>query len=158
MDSSVRFVTSELDSALDYSRRNSVLFFTIARTASIAQHTDHQMMQYLQEDTCKFRYFSAIRAGFLLFYYDDVTNILIDAWAACALNENCMCPPGSATKLLCKVSNKADGNCHRFDQSMMSILLRRLYHDQKDYPLVDTPFRVYEVHRGERVQYFKTLL
>lgn len=154
MDSSVRFRTDDLDRAINYSKENSFLFFTYSVAFAVAQHTDIQTMDYLREDRCKFRHFGEIEATFVLFHFDDVTKTLVDAWAACALTEACMCPPGTAGKLGCNVHNKVDGRCHRFDQAVLSVLLRRLYHKQNDYPLVDEPFTIHHIKRGNSVKFF----
>lgn len=154
MDSSVRFTTNQLDRALDYSRVNSHLFFTYDVVLSIAEQTDIQTMKYLGEDTCKYRYYGEVEATFLLFYSDHVIDILIDQWAACALNEACMAPPGTRKKLSCSTKKKWDGRCHRFDQSVIGILLRRLYHEQNDYPMIDKPLHIHVIKRGESVSYF----
>ena len=158
MDSSVRFVTSDLDSAIQYSRDNSFLFFTYDPVLSVAYQTDVQTMNYLHEDPCKFRPFGEIEATFVLFHYDDITSVLVEAWCACALSQNCIAPPGTDSKLSCNVRNLKDGRCHRFDQAVLSMLLRRLYHAQNDYPLVETPFSIHVIKRGNRVNYFKQLV
>lgn len=154
MDSSVRFVTSDLDRALKYSQDNSILFFTYDVIFSVAQHSDVQTMQYLGEDTCKFRHFGEIEATFVLFHYDNVTDIVVDQWVSCALNNQCMAPPGTDKKLSCSPAVKHDGRCHRFDQAVLGILLRRLYHEKNDYPLVSDPFHIHEIMRGQSVSFF----
>ncbi|XP_060607945.1 uncharacterized protein LOC132760071 [Ruditapes philippinarum] len=153
-DSSVRYVTSDVDRALTYSKNNSVLFFTYGVVFSVAQHTDVQTMEYLKEDRCKFRHFGEVEATFVLFHFDDVTHTVVDVWAACALNENCIAPEGTHLKLSCRISKTSDGRCHRFDQAVLSILLRRLYHEKNDYPLVSTPFHIHEIKRGNAISYF----
>lgn len=154
MDSSVRFITSDLDLALNYSRDNSVLFFTYGVVFAVAQHTSVQTMQYLGEDRCKFRHFGEVEATFVLFHFDRVTDIVIDRWASCALNEDCIAPAGTEHKLTCNTNNKKDGRCHRFDQAVLSILLRRLYHEKNNYPLVTNPFHIHTIRRGQFVSYF----
>ncbi|XP_060568726.1 uncharacterized protein LOC132727312 [Ruditapes philippinarum] len=153
-DSSVRYVTSDVDRALTYSKDNSILFFTYGVVFSVAQHTDIQTMEYLKEDRCKFRHFGEVEATFVLFHFDDVTHTIVDTWAACAVNKNCIAPQGTNRKLSCRISNKSDGRCHRFDQAVLSILLRRLYHAKNDYPLVSTPFHIHEIKRGNAISYF----
>lgn len=153
-DSSVRFTTDDLDRALDYTRKNSFLIFTYAPVFAVAFHTDAQTMKYLGEDPCKFRHFGENEATFVLFHYDEISRELVKAWAACALNEDCMCPAGTSGKLSCNAHIEHDGRCHRFDQAVLSILFRRLYHDINDYPLVDAPFRIHKIMRGNSVSYF----
>ena len=153
-DSSVRFITSELDRALDYSWKNSFLIFSYAPVFAVAFHTDKQTMKYLGEDSCKFRHFGENEATFVLFHFDEISRVFVEAWAACALNEQCMSPNGTASKLHCNAHNEWDGRCHRFDQAVLSILFRRLYHDINDYPLVEVPFKIHAIKRGNTVHYF----
>ena len=155
-DGSVRFTTGNLDDALEYSRKNSILAFTYGPELAIAAHTDTRTMKYLGEDPCKFRYFGENEAGFLLFHYDEISRNLLNAWVACALNEQCMCPDGTEYKRMCRREIK-DGICHRYDQSVFSILFRRLYHEQNDYPLVKTPLNIHEVRRKNSLKHFPVI-
>lgn len=155
-DSSVRFITDDLDRALDYSRDNSFLIFTYAPILAVAFQTDPQTMQYFGEDPCKYRHFGENEATFVLFHYDEISRALVNAWAACALNEECMCPKGTESKLGCNARREVDGRCHRFDQAVLSILFRRLYHDINDYPLVNVPFKIHIIKRGNSIKYFPT--
>jgi len=109
-------------------------------------------MMYLKEDRCKFRHFGQIEAGFVLYHFDDVTKSVVDAWSACALNEKCIAP--ARAKIICNPGITRDGSCHRFDQSALSIILRRVFHLCNDYPLVKEPFRIHEIRRGEETDFF----
>jgi len=150
-DSSARFRSPDLQTALQYSRDHSVLYFTYGRTLSIARHTSNHTMRFLGEDYCKFRHFGEVEASFVLFHLDDVTQTLVQVWSACAMQEECMAP--TRARLACR-SVDVDGFCHRFDQSVLSIMLRRLFHRQHDYPAVDTPIRIHELRRGHVVKFF----
>ncbi|KAH3746859.1 hypothetical protein DPMN_181276 [Dreissena polymorpha] len=152
MDSSARITSGDLDQALKYSRKHSVLHFTYGPSLSIARHTDARTMQYLGEDVCKFRHFGEIEAGFVLYYFDDVTKTVVDVWGACALDRNCIAPPRA--KYYCNPMVNTDGQCHRFDQSVLSIILRRLFHKCNDNPIIEHPMGIHEIRRGERVSFF----
>ena len=155
MDSSARILRNdtELDRALQYSKENSILFFTYGETLAVARHTHNGTMSILEEDYCKFRYFGEIEASFVLFHFDSVSSLVVDKWSACASLDQCMNPRDA--KLSCHhISRPSDGQCHRYDQSVLSILLRRLYHDSNDYPLVSVPIRIHELRRGNVEHYF----
>ncbi|XP_052785372.1 uncharacterized protein LOC128222596 isoform X2 [Mya arenaria] len=152
MDSSARIKTTDIDPALQYSIDNSILFFTYGQILNVARHTDVRTMLYLNEDTCKYRYFGEIEAGFVLFHFDGVTKTIVDSWCACALTEQCISPPGA--KLSCNSHEHKDGECHRFDQSVLSIILRRLFHHCNDYPLVREPLRIHDIRRGKSIRFF----
>ncbi|WAR14931.1 hypothetical protein MAR_005036, partial [Mya arenaria] len=145
-NTSARFLSNDLDVALNYSIRHSILFFTYGESLSIAQHTDTRTMKYLDEDYCKFRYFGEVEASFVLFHLDDVTKFVVTTWSSCALVKECMCPPNA--NLACSSKNSTDGQCHRYDQSVLSIILRRLFHKQNNYPLVEQPIRIHTLKRG----------
>ena len=152
-DTSVRFLTGDLDDALEYSRQYSILSFTYSAKLAIAYHTSKLTMKYLGEDPCKYRYFGENEAGFLLFHYDEISRVLVNTWAACALTKQCMCPFG--TEQMKRCSNVAkDAVCHRFDQSIFSILFRRLYHEQNDYPIVEVPLDIHEINRHSPLRHF----
>ena len=153
-DSSVRFTSPDVEGALDYARNNSFLIFTYHPVFAVAFHTDPNTMGYLGEDPCKFRHFGENEATFVLFHFDEISRVLVKAWAACALEEKCMCPRGTDRKLHCSAGREDDGMCHRFDQAVLSILFRRLYHEENDYPLVDVPFKIHKIMRGNSVKYF----
>ncbi|XP_052236883.1 uncharacterized protein LOC127848454 isoform X3 [Dreissena polymorpha] len=158
MDSSARILRNdtELDRALQYSKENSILFFTYGETLAVARHTHKGTMSILEEDYCKFRYFGEIEASFVLFHFDSVSSLVVDKWSACASLDQCMNPRDA--KLSCHhISRPSDGQCHRYDQSVLSILLRRLYHDSNDYPLVSVPIRIHELRRGSVEHYFSRL-
>ncbi|XP_052761283.1 uncharacterized protein LOC128203782 isoform X2 [Mya arenaria] len=154
-DTSARFLSNDLDVALNYSIRHSILFFTYGESLSIAQHTDTRTMKYLDEDYCKFRYFGEVEASFVLFHLDDVTKFVVTTWSSCALVKECMCPPNA--NLACSSKNSTDGQCHRYDQSVLSIILRRLFHKQNNYPLVEQPIRIHTLKRGNTVKFFPTM-
>lgn len=138
MDTSVRFLTAAIEPAIRQAV-DSGFFFAVSNhptnEISVTQQTDIQTFKFLGEDPCKFRPYSETWATTLMFHYNPISNIVVNAWTACALNRNCIAPAGTERKLVCILSEKYDGRCHRFDQSMISILTRRLYHDHNRYPL-----------------------
>lgn len=154
MDGSTRILTDNLDITLQYSKNNSMLFFSNPSYYNPAYHTHVETMKYLGEDACKFRELGETEAGFNIFRFDLLTNIIVNQWAACALNENCIAPKGSEKMLHCDIRKKQYGRCHRFDQSVLSIILRRLFHDRNDYPLINLRY-IREFKRGENVNYFE---
>lgn len=155
MDSATRITTDRLETALNYSKINSMLFFSNDKSHAVAYHTDPATMNYFAEDACKYRQFGEFEAGFNLYHFDNVTSIVVNQWAACALNEECIAPKGSENKQSCYFWKRYDGRCHRFDQSALSIILRRLFHVRNDYPLVPIDIRTF--HKGETVNYFEEL-
>ena len=152
VDSSVRFITDDLSGPLHYLRNTSSLFFTYSKDLAIAHHTRLETFNYFQEHPCPYSEFGEIEAGNVAFHDSDVSRAIIRKWVSCALIKECIQPRGSLKH--CTDSTQV-GGCHRNDQSALSLILRRLYHEQNDYPLVEKPFRIIEVRRGEAVHYFR---
>ncbi|XP_060584682.1 uncharacterized protein LOC132740733 [Ruditapes philippinarum] len=157
IDISVKLLRVNLDNAINYARKNSMLFFVERKNpkkVSIAKQTDIRTFNYLAEDVCKYRPFGEVWATTVLFYYDHVTKVVVNAWASCALNEACIAPVGE-DKLKCDFLDLSDGRCHRFDQSVLGIIVRRLYHEQNEYPLDKELNSIYYIGRREFVNYFE---
>ncbi|XP_060587677.1 uncharacterized protein LOC132743168 [Ruditapes philippinarum] len=157
IDISVKLITINLDGAINYAKKNSMLFFverSYPRRVSIAKQTDIRTFNYLAEDICKYRSFGEVWATTVVFHYDHITKAVVNAWASCALNEACIAPVGE-DKLKCDFLDISDGRCHRFDQSVLGIILRRLYHEQNEYPLDKKLNNIYFIKRRELVNYLE---
>ncbi|XP_053400744.1 uncharacterized protein LOC123557931 [Mercenaria mercenaria] len=157
MDSSLRFMTSNIDPALDYAKKYGILHTVSTdnrNSCGMTKHTDTRTFEFLHEDRCKFRPFGEIWATTAMFHFDRVSRVAVEAWATCALNKNCIAPTGSDKKLTCDYKKDYDGRCHRFDQSVLGIITRRIFHEQNRYPLDYSLNDIYKIHRGNFVPYF----
>ena len=148
-------MTDNLEGPLEYLRNTSSLFFTYDKILSVAKHTSLTTFNYFKEHPCPYGEFGEIEAGNIAFYNSRVSRAIVLKWVSCALTKDCIQPFGNSAG--CRSGTSIVGGCHRFDQSALSIILRRLYHEQNDYPLVTRPFRIIKVMRGQAVTYFKTL-
>lgn len=156
-DTSVRFVTNDLDLPLKYIREHGILFFTYGASLNVAMHTHKQTFAFFNEDPCPYKFFGEIEAGIVAFRKSHVADVTLRKWVECALNIECLKPVGASKVCPNQPQEMKDdliGICHRFDQSILSVILRRLYHKQNDYPLVETPFRIVEIHRREEIPFF----
>ena len=151
VDSSVRFTTNDLEGPLQYLKQTGSLFFTYEKILSVAQHTVITTFNYFKEHPCPYNEYGEIEAGNVAFYDNHVSRTIIRNWVSCALIKDCLAPIGSQAG--CRRGGMIAGQCHRYDQSVLSIILRRLYHKQNDYPLVEKAFWIIKVMRGERVNY-----
>ena len=147
----MRFVTNNLTGPLEYIKNTGSLFFTYDKILSTAKHTRIGTFNYFKEHPCPYGEFGEIEAGNVAFYENDLSRAIIRNWVSCALIENCQAPPGH--QLSCQTYTTQVGQCHRYDQSVLGIMMRRLYHEQNDYPLTETPWRIIKVMRSQRVQY-----
>lgn len=151
VDSSIRFITDDLTGPLEYIKQNGSLFFTYDKSMSTAMHTRIGTFNYFGENPCPYGEFGEIESGNVAFYENDLTRAIIRNWVSCALIENCQAPPGH--NLSCRRITTQVGQCHRYDQSVLGIMMRRLYHEQNDYPDTKTPWRIIKVMRGNKVNY-----
>lgn len=159
MDSSVRFTTSDIDSAISYAKEFSMLYTVTTSDKdelSLTKQTDKRTFEFLGEDRCKFKPFGETWATTVMFHYDAITRAVVKAWVTCALNRDCIAPPGSLKKIICHMDLEYDGRCHRFDQSALGIITRRLFHEQNVYPFDISLNDIYEIKRGDMVPYFES--
>ncbi|XP_045159771.1 uncharacterized protein LOC123525085 isoform X2 [Mercenaria mercenaria] len=156
VDTSIRFTTNDIDLQIAYTKTHSILY-TVSRNfatkGTLTKNTLNATFDYFHEDRCKFRPFHEVWATTLLFNFDHVTRSIVKAWVICALNKPCIAPTGSEYKRGCSLKENYDGRCHRFDQSAIGIITRRLFHDQ-DYPIDNNLTLIYTIKRDEVVQYF----
>ena len=158
LDSSIRFTTDNIDSAVMYAKQYSMLYTVTTADRveqSVTRHTDKRTFDFLGEDPCKFRPFGEIWGGIVMFHYDRISRAVVQAWATCAINQECIAPTGSLQKIICHMEQTFDGRCHRFDQSVLGIITRRLFHEQNVYPLDKTLNDIFVINRGEVVPYFE---
>ena len=146
----MRFTTDDLDGPLQYLQNTSSLFFTYGNSLSVAKHTRIATFNYFKEHPCPYTEFGEVEAGNVAFHDSEVSRTIVRKWLSCALTQDCLQPEGSSSA--CRRVTQI-GQCHRYDQSALSIILRRLYHEQNDYPLVEKPFRIIKVMRGNSVHY-----
>lgn len=71
-------------------------------------------------------------SGFYLVQKTQISQRIINTWAICATNDKCLAPPDAQLK--CQMNKLKKGiyaNCHRFDQSALSIMLYQCNSDVK---------------------------
>ncbi|KAK3590851.1 hypothetical protein CHS0354_024589 [Potamilus streckersoni] len=131
IDASVRFRTSNLDALFSGAKEMGIK----VRLGGypIAMHTDKDTFDYLEEAPCLYQDRMEVEANFMIFFRTPflMTNI-IKPLVSCALSHGCMVTKNSASKLRSCSRHLEYFECHRFDQSVLSIILTRLYHNNMD--------------------------
>ncbi|XP_052801490.1 uncharacterized protein LOC128232143 isoform X1 [Mya arenaria] len=131
MDASVRFITKDLQPWFDKVRNLGVL--ASVGHAPVAMRTHPLTFQTLVEKQCTFREDKEFEATFIMIYGTMfVREYFLKPWVSCALTKGCLVPDESPSKYInCNgdASKPHYFDCHRFDQSILSILLLRLYHE-----------------------------
>ncbi|KAL4223903.1 hypothetical protein ACF0H5_017366 [Mactra antiquata] len=129
MDASVRFVTTDLDGQLEDARNLGVI--GTKGFGSIASRTHTKTLRFLGEQPCTFKDTMELEATFIIIYANKlVSEMILKPWVSCALSLGCLVPDLNTDQYLHCKSHKEPVyfECHRFDQSILSILTYRLYH------------------------------
>lgn len=132
MDASIRFLTSNLDPMFAQARKNGLVLGPSG--GSIAMRTHPSTFQYLQELPCTFLKTDEYQANFLLIYGNKfISDHFLRPWVSCALTVGCMAPEhGHESFIHCGKHGKVYHDCHRFDQSVVGILVYRLFYGDLD--------------------------
>ena len=137
MDSSVRFTTGNLQPLFDKAISTGIVQHFRNRSSGL-YHTHQDTFQFLNEAPCLYNT-PELPASFILLYAKDyILDGIINPWTKCALIEACMWTTRPISEVLkCEQNpNVTNHQCHRFDQSVLGILVKRLFHDEIDKHLV----------------------
>ena len=142
MDASIRFQTKHLNWAFKHAQSLGVS--ASIGFAPIAARTQKTTFSILEEAPCLFRDINEFEATFIMIYGTDlVMQYFMVPWVSCALTKGCMVPTVSPEKYLTCSNDNYYFSCHRFDQSVLSILMARLYReDLPTHIMVHTFFKI----------------
>ncbi|KAK3599734.1 hypothetical protein CHS0354_037206 [Potamilus streckersoni] len=150
MDASVRFTTNNITWLFDLVRNVGVM--ALGGDVPIASRTSLQTFSFLGEEPCLFKDKNEFEATFIVIYPSLlVEEYFMKPWVSCALIEGCMVPSSWFQLLHCD-NGKLYHNCHRFDQSVLSILLYRLYHQNLSQHYMHHTF--FQICKGGEEQWF----
>ncbi|KAH3858140.1 hypothetical protein DPMN_100760 [Dreissena polymorpha] len=127
MDASIRFKTSNISQLIEDARRLDLVCTLCG--PSVAFRTLPKTFSYFDEQPCAFIRLGEIGGFFYIlrstpFIMENVVKPLV----ACALLLDCMVPSdGPPLKYLAGGEDLVYGNCHRFDQSVLAIVLYRSF-------------------------------
>lgn len=128
MDSSLRFLHNQTAATIHKAKKLGVMSANGANRYSVATVTAKSLFSFLNEDVSFFIPKTVLQAGFLIFYPSKhSTDYFMKPWVSCALTLGCMMPDMNPSKYLSVLPNVQVHACHRFDQSVSSILLHRLF-------------------------------
>ncbi|XP_052783055.1 uncharacterized protein LOC128219283 [Mya arenaria] len=135
MDTSVRFKSVDPRPMFRSCRHQGVV--GVKGSGSIARRTLPNTFAYFNKEPCAFRKLPEIQATFIVLTVDRfVSESIIKPWVGCALTPGCMLPqPDPQPYINCFTHGDVYGECHRFDQSVLGILLYAnygsdIYHEQ----------------------------
>lgn len=124
-DASLRITCSELSQMLEPMLKEKGFTFVKKTGHSITSATNPKMYIHLPANASANENISMAATGCLIFVNKtDIYKNFIRPWSKCALNRNCISPSGSKERCdVKKYSPKSYANCHRFDQSALSLLI-----------------------------------
>ena len=153
VDASVRFLYPDLESF--YFNQNDVGIKLYPGGGSIARRTQLETFEYLGEKPCMFDVPELEATVIMLKRSRFALKYIMRPWVSCALSSGCMIQPCSLIRIWCPSGNHDMGCCHRFDQSVLGIILTRLFHYERNMLFVKTDD--IQVQRGHRSDYFYSL-
>ena len=136
MDSSIQIQTSDLNYLFRKAKEKGVM--AKYNHFLLASHTIEDTFKFLQETPCVFRDSHEFSTSLVLFHSgnDIIRNYLIKPWVACALIEDCQRTHHDELKLFPCKSHVHYHACHRYDQSVFSLLLYRIFSkNYKDFDI-----------------------
>ena len=137
MDSSVRFTTGNLKPMFEKAISSGIIQVKRQRPERelyIQEQTHEQTFQVLNEAPCLYENLVMVEAGLILVYAKDyIVEGIMNPWTKCALVMECMFTTRPMKQILkCHIDDNVIVNhsCHRYDQSVLNILMKRLFHDE----------------------------
>lgn len=128
MDVSVRFLSIHTANTINRCKEVGVMSANGADLFSVARATAKTTFLFLNEDVSFFTTKTILQATFMCYSYTEhVQTHFMKPWISCALSLGCMVPDMNPSPYLPVKRNQIVHACHRFDQSVSSILLHRLY-------------------------------
>ena len=149
-DASVRFTRPNLESFFFNSTDLGIKVYP--GWGSIAQRTQLETFHYLGENPCLFDVPEKEATVVFVKRSQFTLKYIIRPWVSCALATGCMAHPCSSLMFLCTTKSLEFGCCHRFDQSIIGIILTRLFHSQTERLHVNTS--QIQCKRGHFSEYF----
>lgn len=151
-DASVRFNGNPLNKLIDGAKEVGVQI--IPGWGSIAVRTNPRTFAAFGEQMCMFDY-PELEATWMAFKRSEFTlTAVMKPWVSCALQYGCMDFDKSKSYLRCPRGKKQRlGSCHRFDQSVIGIILTRLF-NHKSHLCQFIVNGIGSIKRGEYVKYF----
>lgn len=125
----------------------------------VSNHTKPDTFTILNEPECLFDY-PELESGWIVLWKNDlIENVVMRPWVGCALREHCMTHPYPSSLRPC--SNDLWKfllwtRCHRFDQSVLNIILIRIFNRYRKLIEFDGS-RIAQILRGQEVNYFSHL-
>lgn len=135
IDTSIKFTTNEINHIVETVKDVGMLSRYIG--LNIKCFTDDRMFEWFHESPDSFSNVYSLEANLLIFHRSFLTSLVMKAWVSCALDRDCIAPPGAhiyggPSNWINGCSAKSCG-CHRFDQDALAIVSTFFYGFPEDY-------------------------
>ena len=141
LDSSVRFLSSNISAVMETARKNGGVSATCTTLNYIYEFTDPALYRYIPTDPLHAKSVLDIQAG-VVFYFNtkEVYENIVLWYVLCGLDSSCIIPSDRHPMAPCDITNRGR-YCHRFDQSLLNALLMNHYNFDwaNYYPYYKTP-------------------
>ena len=132
MDTSV-LIKDNCTTILQYVQRfpSGFLYYLVPNGHSIVSATHPKMLEYIPIHIVNNTQPKMPQASGMLFYNTEEVRHLVFKWAIlCSLQEHCIAPKGSTVSCGFNFPEDRFGGCHRYDQSMFSVLVYNAFDPQ----------------------------
>lgn len=132
MDSVVYLIDGNLQNGIDIAKEHGIAVGYKRVTfpnINLAFETDRRTFDALSENPCAFKNSFKFNAALIFIRKSPVTyKYIMRPWVSCALTKSCITADREPNSK-CLGANRY-GYCHRFDQSVLSIILNRLFYSK----------------------------
>ena len=133
VDTSIRF-NHKIYQLINMTRYTSVMFNGLAGWDTYAM-TQPSTFKIIKEEPCLFDK-PSVQSGFGIYYRNPLTlKYIMRPWVSCALTKGCMALNSHTDDIKylysCGDKSKWMFRCHRFDQSFLSILVKRIFGNKR---------------------------
>ncbi len=152
MDASVRLTTNNLTAVMGKVRKlHGIQLFIFTGHSNFAV-TAPDMTKYIVTDMDKLKTVQQLGAtGYIIFRTKEVWDNLLKWGILCSLHKECIAPMMNRLCNFGKGSFRHFAGCHRFDQSLLNILLSNWYNFNWD--VIKPEFQCMQVQRRSTHEY-----
>lgn len=127
IDTTVRFHSNQVDSITDSIKKIGTLFNY--KNVKLNCYSNEKIFDWFNEKPETFNSMNLIKTNVLAFHRNFLTSLILKAWVTCALDENCISPPGSSPNggFLSSLLGCKHCGCHRYDENAITIINSYFY-------------------------------
>ncbi|XP_021349207.1 uncharacterized protein LOC110447687 [Mizuhopecten yessoensis] len=153
MDASVIYEGTSLDEVSLRTRQRGIQ--AMHGASAVCERTAKNSFDFLKEKPCLFN-LPEVEATWIVISRNRFTlEYIMKPWVSCGLSYNCMAFKGSDFYLGCLGSRKFH-RCHRFDQSILGIIVNRLFQEKRRVVEFDVA-PILHIQRNAHTNYFEQL-